>query len=244
MMQQKAAQHVGIRAMGKWRASSFRERQGERLQMRAQVFALTKQLGTLQTSQMTAAVLTWKQPVVRQRDRRRSGESTKPPRRPRRIVSDEAMRRIENQSDAQHVDARNRLRAVETALAKCENETTRTTSRLELDFDAKLGDFRAQIADVRRKLMLRETGSESRRAKTERRPSTPTIDEEDGEEGDDGESDEEGGDDGWNLGCGCGTASTSSSGCCHASSSSEPSSGAGGAVRTVGSAAHRRGCGR
>ena len=68
MMQQKAAQHVGIRAMGKWRASLFRERQGERLQMRAQVFALTKQLGTLQTSQMTAAVLTWKQPVVRQRD--------------------------------------------------------------------------------------------------------------------------------------------------------------------------------
>ena len=56
MMQQKAAQHVGIQAMGKWRASSFRERQGERLQMRAQVFRLTKQLGTLQTSQMTAAV--------------------------------------------------------------------------------------------------------------------------------------------------------------------------------------------
>ena len=69
MMQHKAAQHVGTRAMGKWRSrlvpgASRRAYADER----AQVFCLTKQLGAMHTSQMTAAVLTWKQPVVRQRD--------------------------------------------------------------------------------------------------------------------------------------------------------------------------------
>ena len=127
---------------------------------------------------MTAAVLTWKQPVVRQRDADLANLRS-------RLdvhigINDEAMRRIENQSDAQHVDTRHRLRAVETAFAKYENELTRNTSRLELDFGAKLDDFRAQVADVRHKLMLRE--GESRRAKAERRPSTPTIEEEDAEE--------------------------------------------------------------
>ena len=101
--------------MAKWRTSSFREHSGERAMMKAQIFYLSKQLGALHVSQMTAAVLTWKQPVVRQRDADIANL------RGRLAVhigaNDEALRRIENQNDAQHVDTRHRLRAVETAFA-------------------------------------------------------------------------------------------------------------------------------